>query len=109
VLTGTACGEVVYWRHAEGRFLERWRAKHDGRVIGTAAGGGGILVSGALDGTLRAWDGETGKPRFTIPGHKAWFGSVCMQDDRGVMITDGRDNAVYMYDFSISEDDDRFR
>mmetsp|Transcript_86541 Transcript_86541/g.242356 ORF Transcript_86541/g.242356 Transcript_86541/m.242356 type:complete len:477 (-) Transcript_86541:153-1583(-) len=98
-LTGTSAGDVVRWRETEGRLTERWRGKHTGRVISIAAVGADIIVTGALDGTLRAWNADTGDQRFAVPGYQSGFGSICVQDDHSVMVTDGHDRAVYRYDF----------
>mmetsp|Transcript_155249 Transcript_155249/g.498067 ORF Transcript_155249/g.498067 Transcript_155249/m.498067 type:complete len:734 (+) Transcript_155249:336-2537(+) len=100
-VTGAASGQLVRWnlRGGDEGLEEVWRKSHSGRIVGAAFGGGDTLISGALDGTVRAWDFATGESKFNIPGHKAWLGSICTQANGGLLVTDGRDNAVYMYDF----------
>ena len=69
-----------------------------------------LLVSGAHDGTLRVWDlssavvpGESGvKALFGLGGYKVWLGSVWTDGRR--IISDGRDNAVVVHDFSAEAD-----
>lgn len=100
IMTGDDSGEAVRWRIDDLGFFGRvWQERHNARVVAIGEGGGGIVVTGALDGTIRAWETETGEPRFVVQGHKVWFGSLCVDD--GVMVTDGRDNAVYLYDFRV--------
>jgi len=115
LLTGDATGEVVFWRgEADGGrplgfpctsqyWQPVWRARHNGRVVAVRLGGDDSVVTGALDGTVRVWSCEDGELRFGIGGHKVWLGSICIDDDKGLMVTDGRDNAVYLYNFCSEE------
>jgi len=105
LVTGDALGQLARWRVSRGAdgtggWQAVWRAQHDGRVVAIREGGAGTLVTGALDGTVRAWWAESGAQHFVVPGHKVWLGSICIREDTGIMVTDGRDNAVYIYDFS---------
>jgi len=100
LITGDATGQLARWQvDANGNWQTIWRAQHEGRVVAIQRGGAGTLVTGALDGTVRAWWADSGTQHFVIKGHKVWLGSICTRDDKGIMVTDGRDNAVYMYDF----------
>ncbi|CAE8606320.1 unnamed protein product [Polarella glacialis] len=103
LVTGDAQGRVVSWgfeANSPGESWEiRWRSRHQARVTAINVGGGGSIVTGALDGTLRVWKPDSGQGLFQVPGHKIWFGSICIDDNDGIMVTDGRDNAVYIYDF----------
>ena len=100
---------------------------HGGAVVGiaplTAVGDGELLISGAHDGTLRVWDlrhegeeqddgfgddfGEVSitenkiKCLYGLGGYKVWLGSVCTDGER--IVSDGRDNAVVVHDFSTEE------
>lgn len=69
---------------------------------------GGLLVSGAHDGTLRVWDLADGRvdgipsasgPKclYGLGGYKVWLGSVCSDGLR--LVSDGRDNALVVHDF----------
>ena len=66
-------------------------------------------MSGAHDGTLRLWDlsapaadgvpGEDGITcLFGLGGYKVWLGSVWTDGRR--IVSDGRDNALVVHDFS---------
>lgn len=103
-VTGSGTGEVVRWLIKDNTspcpsIGSRWRADHAARVVSVAAGGGGAIVTAALDGHVCAWEADAGDLRFAIPGHKAWLGSVSVEADCGMMATDGRDNIVFLYDF----------
>ena len=74
-----------------------------------AVRGGGLLVSGAHDGTLRVWDLAEGRvdgipsaagPKclYGLGGYKVWLGSVWSDGTR--LVSDGRDNLVVVHDFS---------
>jgi len=103
LVTGDAFGETCSWRLKGAECKREWTAQHGGRVVALCEGGGGAILSGALDGTVRAWEADTGRPRFAIPGHKVWLGSICV--DNGVMVTDGCDDAVRLYDFREAQGD----
>ena len=32
--------------------------------------------------------------------HKVWLGSMCLSEEQDLLVTDGRDNAVYLYNFA---------
>lgn len=102
IYTGSAGGEIARWElGSDGSWHEAWRnqVETSARVVSLAMGGGGVLVSGILDGTVRSWRAGTGKGGFVMSGHKVWLGSISMEPDKSIMVTDGRDNAVYLYNF----------
>lgn len=105
LVTGDARGEVISWKFPEdlsstSMWEPDWRcSKHTERIVQIALGGGDVLLTGALDGSLRTWQADTGREIYRMGGHKVWLGSVIVTPDKGTMVTDGRDNAVYLYDF----------
>lgn len=86
---------------------------HGGQVVALCGRQGGLLVSGAHDGTLRIWDavatgsglGKKGdvEPRclYGFGGYKVWLGSVTTDGTR--LVADGCDNNVIVHDFSRYE------
>jgi hypothetical protein len=88
---------------------------HGGAVVALCARGGGLLVSGAHDGTLRVWDaaasgaglggpGDAASlPRclYGFGGYKVWLGSVATDGRR--LVADGSDNKVLVHDFSSTD------
>lgn len=85
--------------------LKPW---HSGPVVALAMRKAGVLLSGALDGTIRVWDleakededevGGTGKALYALRGYKVWLGSVVTDGRR--LLSDGCDDGVLMHDFS---------
>ena len=72
--------------------------------------GTSLLVSGACDSTLRVWDlaeaaSSTDNKKtcclFGLGGYKVWLGSVWTDGRR--LVSDGRDNAVVVHDFSAEQ------
>eukprot|EP00667_Euglena_gracilis_P009457 EG_transcript_9608 len=64
-----------------------------------------LLVTGAIDSSLRVWDlGNPSKGRpvrclFALVGYKVWLGSVAIDDTGRWLVSDGRDNLVIRHDF----------
>lgn len=88
---------------------------HSGAVAVLAdARCGGLLVSGAHDGTVRIWDMPHGsgadspqeaKALYGLGGYKVWLGSLYCDGER--IISDGSDNMLVQHDFVapyVSED-----
>ena len=86
----------------------RWRERHQGRVVCITGGGGDSILTAGLDGRIVARNSETGEQLFAIPNHKAWLGSMRLSEEKDLLVTDGRDNAVLLYDFSNPEWSGRF-
>lgn len=79
---------------------KQWQQRHQGRVVAIETGGAQCVLSAAMDGNVTARHGDTGELMFNIPNHKIWLGSLSLSDDRDLLVTDGRDNAVWIYDFA---------
>lgn len=104
-VTGDDDGNVICWNEGS-EWTVRWRAKHGGRVVAAQVGCAGIIITGGLDGAIRTWKPETGDLMFLVPGNKIWLGSINVSEDNAQMITDGRDNCVYQFDFAKKPDSD---
>ena len=80
--------------------LKELKPAHNGPVVALTPREGGLLVSGAHDGTLRVWDLASKKPRclYGFGGYKVWLGSVTTDNKR--LVADGSDNMVLVHDFS---------
>lgn len=102
------------WRFAESSPGEPMLPPHGGPCVALTpldeVRGGGLLVSGAHDGTLRVWDLADGRvegipsaagPKclYGLGGYKVWLGSVCVCDSTR-LVSDGRDNVIVVHDFS---------
>jgi WD40 repeat protein len=71
---------------------------HRGVVMCVAFSPGGKLVAtGSIDGTVKLWDGETGREKATLPAHRSWVNGVAFAPD-GTLATAGSDNAVRLWD-----------
>eukprot|EP00435_Cladocopium_sp_Y103_P041250 s559_g11.t1 len=104
LVTGDDAGRVKCWEMNEKMPGEdwtlRWNQEHKGRIVAINRGGGESVLTAALDGRIIVWDAETGEFVFGIPNHKVWLGSMCLSEDKDLLVTDGRDNAVYLYNFA---------
>lgn len=84
-------------------------------------GSDGLLLTGALDGTIRLWDVESSrrpddvsntnenngenlsmKMIYQLMGYKVWLGSIWTDGRR--IASDGADNAIIVHDFSAALD-----
>ncbi|KAJ1622931.1 WD40-repeat-containing domain protein [Pavlovales sp. CCMP2436] len=90
------------------RPIESLGPAHDGAVVGLVGRSDGLLVSGALDGSLRVWDVAPveGSPKclYGLLGYKVWLGSVATDDVR--LIADGSDNCIIVHDFNFDAQGD---
>jgi WD40 repeat protein len=88
--------------------------RHGGSVVALASRQGGLMISGAQDGTLRVWDcweksnnSDSNYSSFKVKptllynfvGYKVWLGSVC--SDGNCLLSDGSDNSIIVHDFSV--------
>ncbi len=48
---------------------------------------GTTLLSGSLDGTIRAWDTTTGRETYTGPGHMDGINSIAISEQAGLLIS----------------------
>eukprot|EP00854_Cymbomonas_tetramitiformis_P001090 gene1090-1644_t len=102
---GSGADAFTFSADTEAAHLEPW---HSGPVVALAMREAGLLLSGALDGTIRVWDleaeededgvGGTGKALYALRGYKVWLGSVLTDGRR--LLSDGCDDGVLMHDFS---------
>ena len=104
VVSGDEEGFLVRWAADERTPGEDWRKlwqqRHLGRVVAIQTGGNGSVLSAAMDGNVTARHKDSGDLMFNIPNHKIWLGSLSLSEDRDLLVTDGRDNAVWLYDFA---------
>lgn len=99
-------GKVVGLDCAVG--AEKITPSHGGPVVSMAARRGGLLVTGAHDGSLRVWDcnttprsdGTGSRSLYHLVGYKVWLGSVCIDEEGLRLLSDGCDNSILVHDFS---------
>jgi WD40 repeat protein len=88
---------------------------HGGTVVAMAERSGGLLITGAQDGTIRVWDcwqkssvsddsnysSFQVKPEvlYNFVGYKVWLGSIC--NDGNCLLSDGSDNSIIVHDFTV--------
>jgi WD40 repeat protein/tRNA A-37 threonylcarbamoyl transferase component Bud32 len=68
----------------------------DGRII---------LAADSADNTVRAWFTKTGKPAFTLRGHRAEVTSVACSPDGACLLSGSRDRTVKLWDIRRHDDD----
>jgi len=113
LVTGGADGLIKFWNLFDGgdhtknyvvleipgekpRLIKRVYEGHMGPVTALQADGEKI-VSGSLDGSVRAWDLESGEELFALYGNS----QICtLQFDQNLLITDGIEKSAMIYDFS---------
>lgn len=105
LLSGDADGAVALWRLDEteesGRRAVRFEG-HTGAVV-AVQGDGDKVVSAARDGTIRCWDVEQKRARFTLQGFTMYIGSLHVDASR--LIADGANNAIVCLDFAEAEEE----
>lgn len=105
LLSGDADGAVALWRLDEteegGRRAVHFKG-HTGAVV-ALQGDGDKVVSAARDGTIRVWDVEEKRARFTLQGFTMYIGSLYVDASR--LIADGANNAIICLDFAEAEEE----
>lgn len=97
---------------------------HSGPVMCISYRKGGIILSGAQDGTIRVWDftprcaSDAGINQgvakvaydpvclYGLGGYKVWLGSISTGGDGLRLISDGSDNTIVVHNFSQEGDED---
>src|SRR5436309_116764 len=59
---------------------------------------GRVLASGALDNTIRLWDGQTGQHVRTLEGHSEGIFSITWSPDGRVLASSSPDNTIRLWD-----------
>ncbi len=70
---------------------------HSGAVTCLASPLPGLVVSAAIDGTMRVWDIDLPNCVFQFAGYKVWIGSLWTDGRR--LVSDGADNTLVLHDF----------
>jgi WD40 repeat protein/tRNA A-37 threonylcarbamoyl transferase component Bud32 len=68
----------------------------DGRII---------LAADSADNTVRAWFTKTGKPAFTLRGHRGEVTSLACSPDGACLLSGSRDRTVKLWDIRRHDDD----
>ncbi|MEX1025576.1 MAG: WD40 repeat domain-containing protein [Planctomycetota bacterium] len=95
VATAGSDGVVGLWSRT-GERLARW-AGHDGEVNGVALAGDRVL-SGADDGTVRAWRVGRRDAEAVLLGHEGWIRAVALVGDLAASASD--DGTVRVFDLT---------
>jgi WD40 repeat protein len=111
----------------ETAFPIKMRPNHLGPVVALVSPAPGLLVSGALDGSMRVWDcspssdndeedeeeaqyddvqAKDSRPQclYALSGYKVWLGS--MFANRNKLVSDGADNTIIVHSFTFEDEED---
>ncbi len=61
------------------------------------------IVSGSKDKTIKVWDLETKKIKFTLEGHKGWVYCVAISPDGSTIVSCSRDKTIRVWDLYTGE------
>jgi WD40 repeat protein/tRNA A-37 threonylcarbamoyl transferase component Bud32 len=64
-----------------------------------------FLLAASADNTVRAWFTKTGKPAFTLCGHRRAVTSVACSPDGACLVSGSRDRTVKLWDIRRPEED----
>lgn len=79
--------------------------RHEGAVTAAAfSPSGEWLVTGSKDGTVQAWDAQTGAPRWTkMPRHASQVVTIAVSPDGKRIASGGEDNLAKLYDSATGQ------
>jgi WD40 repeat protein/tRNA A-37 threonylcarbamoyl transferase component Bud32 len=107
---GSSQGVVRVWGKStpgEKRSAQMFLTPTQAEVCGVAFSGrdGRILAAACADNTIRAWFTKTGKPAFTLRGHRGTVTSVACSPDGAYLLSGSRDRTVKLWDIRRRDDD----
>eukprot|EP01052_Picozoa_sp_SAG31_P052751 SAG31_NODE_13172_length_887_cov_5.435279_1_plen_193_part_01 len=65
--------------------------------------GGGLVISGSADRSVKIWDAATGECLQTLQGHTDWVKSVCFLAGGEKIVSGSRDSLVKIWDAATGE------
>ena len=57
-----------------------------------------MIVSGSSDNTLKIWDADTGKEKYTLSGHSGGVGSCAFSPDGTTVLSGSGDTTLKLWD-----------
>jgi RNA polymerase sigma factor (sigma-70 family) len=69
----------------------------------------GKVLAAGLGGTLRFWEGTTGKERFLPDGHESWISAVVVTDDGQLAASAGGDGMLILWDLVKGKEQQRLQ
>ncbi len=107
IAAGSSNGWVRLWSQAtppEKPTSQVFLTPSQARVSGLAFSSRFLLAASA-DTTIRAWHTKTGKPAFTLCGHRGAVTSVASSPDGACLLSGSRDRTVKLWDIRRSDED----
>ena len=86
-------GDIAIWAGPD-QLVSR---RETGSKITEMAADGGVIVTGHMDGKVRAFAAQSLKPLWTHTPHNGWIAAVAANPARPMFATVGADRRVYLY------------
>lgn len=99
ILATGGAREIAIWDVAKRSLLRTFKG-HPGVVA--MAPGGRLLVSGALDGTVRLWNPVTGQALAVLHGHTARVSTVALSPRGDSLASAGNDGKALLWDLNLA-------
>lgn len=62
------------------------------------------LIIGCLDGSIRVYEGRSGKEILTLTGHRSEILDLCYNSEKNLILTTSEDGTARIFKYEINKD-----
>lgn len=108
IFLGTLNGAVSIWDVAR-QMIRHHCAKSDDEVVAGVTKMlwvKGHLVTGCLDGSVRVYEGRSGKRSLMLTGHRSEVLDLCFNEKDNLILTTSDDGTARIFKYEVNKEND---